>query len=170
VADEPVAQPGGVRLSPILAETLSPLLADWIVASRDAAIASGVQPIPAAIRSALAGYVPDDTLERVRWRVGDDDEITLQHNLVQFGDVPAVTLDHVVVFKDRRVALEDPKLWAHELKHVMQFAEWGVGGFVTRYLKDYEAVEKEAAEYRWQFMKQAGLIPLVPGAATTGAD
>jgi hypothetical protein len=170
VADEPVAQPGGVRLSPILAETLSPLLADWIVASRDAAIARGVQPIPAAIRSALAGYVPDDTLERVRWRVGDDDEITLQHNLVQFGDVPAVTLDHVVVFKDRRVALEDPKLWAHELKHVMQFSEWGVGGFVTRNIKDYESVENEAPEYRWQIMKQEGFIPLVPGAATPGAD
>jgi hypothetical protein len=31
-----------------------------------------------------------------------------------------------------------------------------------RYLQDYEAVESEAAEFRWQFMKRAGLIPPVP--------
>src|SRR5690348_14974044 len=42
------------------------------------------------------------------------------------GHVPAMTLDDVVVFQERRAALEDPKLWAHELKHVIQFAEWGV--------------------------------------------
>jgi hypothetical protein len=44
----------------------------------------------------------------------------------------------------------------------MQFAEWGVTGFATRYLRDYEAVEFEAEEFRWQFMKQAGLVPAVP--------
>jgi hypothetical protein len=73
--------------------------------------------------------------------------------------VPAVTLDDVIVFQERSAALEDPKLWAHELKHVMQFAEWGVDGFALRYLNDYEAVEHEAAEFRWQFMKERGLIP-----------
>ncbi len=73
-----------------------------------------------------------------------------------------MTLDDVVVFRESSVALEDPKLWAHELKHVMQFAEWGVQGFALRYLEDYEAVEAAAAEFRWQFMKRAGLIPPVP--------
>jgi hypothetical protein len=43
----------------------------------------------------------------------------------------------------------------------MQFEEWGVDGFAVRYLTDYEAVESEAAEFRWQFMKKAGLIPKV---------
>ena len=85
----------------------------------------------------------------------------MPQSVIRFGHVPAMTLDDVIVFQDRRAALEDPKLWAHELKHVMQFAEWGVAGFATRYLRDYEAVESEAAEFRWQFMKSAGLIPKV---------
>jgi hypothetical protein len=44
----------------------------------------------------------------------------------------------------------------------MQFEEWGVAGFATRYLSNSNAVENEAYEFRWQFMKQAGLIPNVP--------
>ena len=80
-------------------------------------------------------------------------------------DAYAVTLDYVVVFQEQREALEDPKLWAHELKHVMQFAEWGIGGFATRYLTDHDAIEADAWEYRWQFMKHAGLIPEVAPAS-----
>jgi hypothetical protein len=145
-------------VSPLVAQALAPLLAEWIVSSRDAAIGAGVQPIPANVRGALHGYVPEQTLDRVRWREGGD-ELSLQQNVIRFGDVPAMTLDHVIVFRDGQEALSDPKLWAHEIKHVMQFAEWGVDGFAARYLQDYEAVEFEAAEFRWQFMKQAGLIP-----------
>ena len=148
-------------VSPLMVEYLAPLLAGWIVAERDAAKARGVESIPAPIREALAGYVPEPILERVRWREGAS-ELSLPQNVIRFGHVPAVTLDDVIVFQERRAALEDPKLWAHELKHVMQFAEWGVDGFATRYLSDYEAVEKEAAEFRWEFMKRKGLIPEVP--------
>jgi hypothetical protein len=109
----------------------------------------------------LTGYVPEPILERVRWR-HDGGDLSLPENVLRFGDVPAMTLDDVVLFRSRQAALEDPKLWAHELKHVMQFEEWGVDGFARRYLSDYEAVEQEAAEFRWQFMKQAGLVPKVP--------
>jgi hypothetical protein len=151
-------------LSPLLVESLAPLLAGWIAAARDAAKAQGVEPIPAPIRAALTGYVPAQTLERVRWRHGGS-ELSLPQNAIRFGHVPAMTLDDVIVFQNHRTALEDPKLWAHELKHVMQFAEWGVDGFAVRYLMDYEAVEHDAAEFRWQFMQQAGLIPEVPTAA-----
>jgi hypothetical protein len=118
-----------------------------------------VEPIPVDVRAALHGYVPDAVLDLVRWRDSDSDAFTLQQSVIRFGDVSAMTLDHVIVFKSRDDALADPKLWAHEIKHVMQFAEWGVSGFATRYLQDYGAVEFEAAEFRWQFMKQAGLIP-----------
>jgi hypothetical protein len=158
------AQDAGDRpppLNPLVVESLAPWLAGWIAAARDAAKAQGVEPIPAAIRAALAGYVPEPTLDGVRWRQGGS-ELSLPQNVIRFGHVPAMTLDDVIVFQDRRTALEDPKLWAHELKHVMQFAEWGVEGFATRYLRDYEAVEHDAAEFRWQFMKDAGLIPEVP--------
>jgi hypothetical protein len=161
------AQPAEQRpsaMSPLIVESLSPLFAGSLVAARDAAKAEGVEPIPAAIRLALTGYVPADTLDRVRWRVGGS-ELSLPQNIIRFGHVDAMTLDDVIVFDQRSAALEDPKLWAHELKHVMQFAEWGVAGFATRYLRDYEAVEAEAAEFRWEFMKRAGLIPAVPAPA-----
>ena len=147
-------------VSPLMLEYLAPLLAGWIAAERDAAKARGVEPIPAPIRAALAGYVPEPILDSVRWREGAS-ELSLPQNVIRFGHVPAVTLDDVIVFQERRAALEDPKLWAHELRHVMQFAEWGVDGFATRYIGDYEAVEREAAEFRWEFMKQNGLIPEV---------
>lgn len=148
-------------MSPLIVESLAPLVAGSIVAARDAAKAEGVEPIPAAIRAALIGYVPEQALDRVRWRVGGS-ELSLPQNIIRFGHVDAMTLDDVVVFDKLSAALEDPKLWAHELKHVMQFAEWGIAEFATRYLSDYEAIESEAAEFRWQFMKQAGLVPVVP--------
>ena len=159
LADEPLQSPGPASdLSPAVVQGLTPVLADWIVRSRNAAVQQGVMEIPVSIRSALSGYVPEATLDRARWRVGGGGELSLQHNVFAFGDVPAITLDYVIVFVDEK-AVEDPKLWAHELKHVMQFAEWGVMGFATHYLRDYEAVEKAAADYRWDFMKLKGLTP-----------
>jgi hypothetical protein len=140
------------------------MLAAWIMAARDSAKAAGVEPIPPTIRAALAGYVPQDVLDRVRWRE-EREQVSLPQSAISFGDVPAMTLDDIVVFRERQAALQDPTLWAHELKHVMQFAEWGVDGFAARYLRDYEAVEHDAAEFRWQFMKETGRIPEVPAAA-----
>jgi hypothetical protein len=43
----------------------------------------------------------------------------------------------------------------------MQFAEWGIDEFAARYLRDYGAIEHEATEFRWEFMKKAGLVPTV---------
>lgn len=146
----------------LVVQALAPMLAAWIEQSRDAAIAQGVEPIPEAIRAVLEGYVPDDVLDRVRWRNGGSGEASLQQQLFRFEYSPAVTLDYVVVFEDRDAALTDPKLWAHELKHVMQYAEWGVAGFASRYLTHHAEIEREAVEYRWQFMKERGLVPPVP--------
>jgi Domain of unknown function (DUF4157) len=150
--------PATTSLHPLMVQSLAPLLAGSIVSARDTARAEGVELMPPAIRTALTGYVPEEILARVRWRAGGD-VLSLPPYIIQFGDVPAMTLDDIIVFEDRGTALTDPKLWAHELKHVMQFAEWGIDGFATRYLTDYEAVEAEAAEFRWQFMRQAGLVP-----------
>jgi hypothetical protein len=157
------AQEQSQREPSLLSASLAPLLASWIEAERDAAKEQGVQPIPSAIRAALEGYVPDAVLDRVRYREGAG-EISLPQNMIRFGHATAVTLDDVIVFEEHTAALEDPRFWAHELKHVMQFQEWGVQGFATRYLNDSNAVETEANDYRWEFMKQAGLIPKV-GAA-----
>jgi uncharacterized protein DUF4157 len=160
---QPPAPPRSGSLGPLMAETLAPWLADWIVQSRDAAVAQGVAPIPPHVRAALTGYVPEAILDRVRWRAGAAGELTVQQNIFALEEAPAVTLDYVVVFANDEVA-SDPKLWAHEIWHVMQYADWGVREFALRYLQHYEAVENEAAEFRWQWMKEKGLTP-TPGSA-----
>jgi hypothetical protein len=160
---------GDIATGPFATEVLTPLLRDWILESRNAAVEKGVHVIPAAIRSALAGYVPDDILDKVRWQVGGAGSLSLQEHLFRFGYAPAVTLDYVVVFQDSS-GLDDPKLWVHELRHVMQFAEWGIAEFASRYLRDYEAVERDAAEYRWEWMKLAGLTPRDEDTDSTTAD
>jgi hypothetical protein len=142
-----------------LKSTASSLLASWIIASRDSALERGVAEIPPSIRASLAGYVPDATLARVRWRAGGPWDLSLPHSAFAFKDAQAVTLDYVVVFASEHDALNDPKLWAHELRHVMQFEEWGVAGFAARYVDDNVAVESDATEYRWEFMKLRGLVP-----------
>jgi hypothetical protein len=138
---------------------MAPLLVRWIQSSRDAALEQGVEKIPKSIRAALEGYVPDATLERVRWRTGGGPDLSLQQSAFFLKDAQAITLDYVIVFADENEARNDPKLWAHELRHVMQFEEWGIEGFAARYLADSNAVEDVASEYRWQFMKLRGLVP-----------
>ena len=139
-------------LEPAVRKTLAPMLSHWIAESRDAAMREGVHPVPRAIRAALAGYVPDEVLDRARWRVDGGGVLSLQQTLFRSGYVPAVTLEHVIVFDRERDAREDAALWAHELKHVMQYAEWGLEGFASRYLEDYAAIEAEASDYRRRWL------------------
>jgi hypothetical protein len=155
----PAAAQTAATLEPSLQRIVAPVLRDWIVTSRDAARAEGVREIPAEIRAAVAGYVPAAVLDRVRWRVDTSSYLSVQQSLFRLGATPAFTLDDVVIFAAENDALEDPALWVHELYHVMQYGDWGVDGFVERYLADYEAVEHDAAEYRWEWMKRTGRIP-----------
>jgi len=145
-------------VDPAVRAMLAPVLAAWIAASREAALERGVEPVPAQVRAALADHVPDEILDIARWRI-DDSVLSVQQSLFRMGYTPAVTLDFVVVFAKPADA-EDPALWAHELFHVMQYRDWGVDGFVERYLADYEAVERDAAEFRWQWMKATGRVPI----------
>ena len=137
---------------PVFLQVGIPILRDWIVQSRDEAIANGVQTIPPAVRSALSGYVPDEILDRVRWRVGGGGQLSLQQNSFYFADTPAVTLDYVIVFREQADPLDNVELWVHELRHVIQFGEWGIEEFAARYLRDYEEIESDASRYRWQWV------------------
>ena len=159
VAADPIDGTPPPTHSDSLMTAVTPLLVRWIESSRDAALAQGVDKIPKAIRASLEGYVPEGTLDRVRWRAGGGGDLSLQQSAFFLKDAQAITLDYVVVFGDENEARNDPKLWAHELRHVMQFEEWGIEGFATRYLADSAAVEDVASEYRWQFMKLRGLVP-----------
>jgi hypothetical protein len=139
------------------AELLAPALGEWIVIERDAALERGVEPIPPEVREALTGYVAEDVLDIARWRV-DDTASSGYPTLFRLGATPAVTLDYVVVFASAEDAA-DATLWAHELYHVGQYRDWGIDGFAERYLADYEAVEHDAWEFRWQWMKATGRVP-----------
>jgi hypothetical protein len=144
------AQPA---IPPSLRERGAKLLAELIQASRESAISNGVKPIPPRIHDALIGFFPESILRKVRYSSGDADAITIPGLALTYGHIDAVTLVDVIVFQDDRAAQTDAKLWAHELTHVMQYERWGVDGFATGYLKDYQAVEKEAIDNADRFAK-----------------
>jgi len=73
--------------------------------------------------------------------------------MLQNPDVNAVTLVDIIVFRSQDDALNNVALWAHELKHVQQYQQWGVGEFATRYTRDYNAVEAPAYEIQTQVAK-----------------
>src|SRR5262252_8011719 len=102
----------------VMRAAASSLLANWIVVSRDSALEQGVAEIPPSIRASLEGYVPEATLARARWRAGGTWDLLAQ-SAFAFKDAQAMTLDYVIVFASEDEARNDPKLWAHELRHVM---------------------------------------------------
>lgn len=138
-------------------EVLAPALGQFIIIERDAAVERGVEPMPPDVREVLTGYVAEDILDVARFRV-DATGSSGYPTFFRVGAAPAVTLDYVVIFASAEHAA-DPTLWAHELYHVGQYRDWGIAGFAERYLADYEAVEHDAAEFRWQWMKATGRVP-----------
>ncbi len=149
---------GFEALDPAMREMLTPVLVAWVVDSRDAAIERGVEEIPREVRDVLRDFVPPEVLEDVRWRV-ENSEASLEQSLFRMNSSSAITLGDVILFAGLDDAA-DPKLWAHELFHVMQYREWGIEGFVERYLADRAAVERDAWEFRWQWMKATNRVPL----------
>lgn len=127
-------------------QTGAPTLQELIARSRDDALRHGVSPIPQAIRQNLAGFIPDRVLNVARYRVKGGGDLTLQVNAIRYGEAQAITLDYVIIFKFENDALYNPSLWVHELTHVDQYQRWGLRDFSIRYLRNYEAVEREAYE------------------------
>jgi hypothetical protein len=130
------------------AQTVGPALAAWVQASRDSAYATS-QPIPALVRNRMRGFVSEEILDRARYKVGDNGFFNLGSITVQYGDYlpnndpQAIVLIDVIVFADESL-LSDLGLWAHELYHVQQYAEWGVFDFSLRYARNASAVEEPA--------------------------
>jgi hypothetical protein len=113
-----------------------------LIRSRDAARADS-HPIPADIRAALAGYYPEDLLDTVRYSVGDTTPDGLAGFAIRNGNAAAVTLIDTVVFSKEEYT-QNLALWAHEIHHVHQYAEWGVEAFAKRYAFNWEMVEADA--------------------------
>jgi Domain of unknown function (DUF4157) len=117
-------------------------LEQWILASHNTAI-NGAMPIPPQIRQALTGYASEDSMNRVRYKIGDNGFLNLAHMLEQGGFASAVTLIDVIIFRGPSEA-SDPSIWAHELTHVDQYRDWGVHSFAIQYARDYNSVEAPA--------------------------
>lgn len=116
-------------------------LETWLVQARNTAAAGEVQPIPLHIRAQLEAYFDLRVLESVRYKIGDAAELDAANAMLQNPDVEAFTLVDIIVFRDAAAAEGDVALWAHELKHVEQYLEWGVAEFARRYTRDYQSVE-----------------------------
>src|SRR5262249_4742376 len=91
-------------------------------------------------------------LRKVRYASGHADTITVPGLAMSYGQVDAVSLVDVIMFRDDDTARTDAKLWARELTHVLQYERWGVEGFAMRYLQDSDAVEHEARENADRFV------------------
>ena len=128
----------------------APVLAAWIVASRNATKNAGVDPIPNNIRRRLEGPFSAELLDKVRYRVGRGPWLALPRLGFAFGRARAMALDNVVAFKGQEGA-SDVWLWAHECVHVRQYQDWGVMKFAFRYLDRRSQVEAEANDFANQY-------------------
>jgi hypothetical protein len=122
----------------------APVLATAIRFSRGQALNRGVQPIPPNIRQQLAPYFPPQILDKVRWTTADG--VSIDGMLKNwFNQEGAVTLDEVVVFSSLALT-GDVELWAHELTHVLQYAQLGVETFAFQYSYDFNGMESQARQ------------------------
>lgn len=127
-----------------ITQVAGPALALWLSQSRAEAAISGTQPIPDAIREQLLRWYPTSVLDAALYKVGDNGELSAASAMMQNPDIGAVTLVDIIVFRTAEAAETNVALWAHELKHVQQYQEWGVNGFAQRYTQDFNAVEAPA--------------------------
>ena len=138
----------------LLAQTGGASLARAIRYSRDQALKDSYA-MPAKIREALEPYFSRHILDKARYSTdwSSSSDLTLHRLLLATEYTSAVTLDNVIVFKNRK-GVDDLWLWAHELKHVEQYDRWGVEAFAQKYAENYDLVEQEAYEYADYVVKQ----------------
>jgi hypothetical protein len=101
------------------------------------------QWLPPHMRQQLQGFYDNDVLNRVRFKIGDRGSLYLANLSISYSSACAVALVDVVVFNTEQDA-NDVALWAHELKHIQQFRDWGVRDFSIRYLRSWNRVEADA--------------------------
>lgn len=119
-------------------------LASMIWSARERAMQDGVNGIPYEVRQQLEPYFPAWVLDRAKWTA----QWGVLNGLPQTvalgcAGASAVTLVDVVVFQNPQMA-NNAVLWAHELHHVQQYADWGLPEFARSYTTDYNGVESQA--------------------------
>ena len=109
---------------------------------RDQAVRAGTQSIPNEIYDRFRPFFGQDLLNDIEYRIGQDDELSIQTILFPLG-ASAITLDHVIVFRSHEYA-DNLWMWAHELEHVRQVRRYGLDGFCEVYVQDFLSLEEEA--------------------------
>ena len=107
------------------------------------ALRSGTKPVPPRLQRLFRKHYPDVVLDEARWLVAEPGGRlgrVLARWPVKEG---AVTLGNVIVFKTESGA-RNSGLFAHELAHVEQYRELGIGEFARRYAADPGPIEDEA--------------------------
>ena len=128
----------------IRVETVGPVLASYIYQSRNDALQASTNPIPDNIKAELRGFFPETLLNKVRYRNGQGNDLSPQANSFKLAGTYAITLGHVIVFKDQKHSSNNAEMWAHELAHVQQYDRWGITDFAKKYVRDHIEVEREA--------------------------
>ncbi|MGF6150143.1 eCIS core domain-containing protein [Pseudomonas fluorescens] len=139
-----ICLPDLVQMPDGIDQIAAPALALWLTQARAEAANANIQPIPPHIREQLLRWYDPSVLDAARYTVSDNGQLSTATAMLQNPDVGAVTLIDIILFRDAQTAEQDVALWAHELKHVQQYQEWGVEGFAQRYTQDFNAVEAPA--------------------------
>ncbi|WP_191487795.1 DUF4157 domain-containing protein [Pseudomonas sp. FEN] len=137
----------GPLLGPLpdsISRLAAPALALWLSQARAEAANAGTRPIPPHIREQLLRWYDPSVLDAARYNVSDNGQLNAATAMLQNPDIGAVTLIDIILFRDAQTAEQNVALWAHELKHVQQYRQWGVEGFAQRYTQDFNAVEAPA--------------------------
>ena len=124
------------------ANVISETLAAAMQRSRNS-VRTDAKPIPEAIRRELTPFFSEALLKDVRYTIGDTSQAGLAGFAIRNGRAAAVTLIDTIVFKDESY-VSSLALWAHELHHVEQYADWGLSGFAARYAFGWKDVEAAA--------------------------
>jgi hypothetical protein len=149
-----------------LVQSGAPAFEAWLNQSRSDA-RSHSKPIPIAIRRRFETIFSNELLDSVRFRIGDPGIFNLAQLSIRYGGAGAVTLNDTIVFRSDFDAQSNVILWAHELKHVEQFHDWGVRDFAIRYLRSWNSVENSA--YAFESGMQ-GILERYPADADFDGD
>jgi len=132
------------------ANVISETFAAALQRSRDTARAES-KPIPEAVIKGLLPFYPETLLRDVRYSIGDPSKTGLAGFAIRNGNAAAVTLIDTIVFKDESY-VNSLALWAHEMHHVQQYADWGLSGFAARYAFGWNDVEAAASARAQEFV------------------
>lgn len=127
-------------------------LAVAVQLGRIEALRSGTKPVPDRLKRLFQKHYSQKVLDEARWLVAEPGSRlgrVLARWPVKEG---AVTLGNVIVFKTESGS-KNRGLFAHELAHVEQYDELGIGQFARRYAADPEPIEEEARKKSRRVMR-----------------